>query len=177
MRWGHLTWPGDLTLRDLGLKFLQHVRKRCMIRCAKNDGAARRRFWTIWKKPEGGRFSTTPPPAGRRLKHRLSGNYIITIHSKYAPGLHHTISATWRRLVRIALFVSWRNDGIYGSKLMSFNIETSLSHSRRLPVSVRVVAESLCRRVLCCGMDERRAVLLFSMFVAMYMSRAAEPIV
>ena len=27
--WGHLTWPGDLTLSDLGLKCL-HVRKRCI---------------------------------------------------------------------------------------------------------------------------------------------------
>ena len=35
MRWDHLTWPSDLTLRDLSLKF-SHVRKRCMIRCARN---------------------------------------------------------------------------------------------------------------------------------------------
>ena len=56
MRWGHLTWPGDLTLRDLGLKFSQHVRKRCMIRCAGQSG----------KNRKGG-GSQHPPPAGRRL--------------------------------------------------------------------------------------------------------------
>ena len=27
MRWGHLTWPGDLTLSDLFLKVSQHMRK------------------------------------------------------------------------------------------------------------------------------------------------------
>ena len=39
LRWGHLTWPGDLTLRDMGLKFSQLVRKRCLNRHAKNGGA------------------------------------------------------------------------------------------------------------------------------------------
>ena len=34
LRWGPLTWPGNLTLCDLGLKF-SHVRKRCMDRCDK----------------------------------------------------------------------------------------------------------------------------------------------
>ena len=40
LRWGHLTWPGDMTLSDLDLKFSQHVRKRCMNRCAKTWGGA-----------------------------------------------------------------------------------------------------------------------------------------
>ena len=57
MRWGHLTWPGDLTLRNLGLKFSKHMRKRCMITCAKNGSVTRRRFWQSGK-PEG--VSTTP---------------------------------------------------------------------------------------------------------------------
>ena len=34
LKWGHLAWPGDLTLSDLGLKISQYVRKRCMNRCA-----------------------------------------------------------------------------------------------------------------------------------------------
>ena len=36
MMGGHLTCLGDLTLPDLDLKFSQHMRKRCMVRCAKN---------------------------------------------------------------------------------------------------------------------------------------------
>ena len=60
MGWGRLTWHGDLTLRDLGLKFSQYVRKRCMIRCAKNGGAARRCFLTIWKKNGRGGLNTPP---------------------------------------------------------------------------------------------------------------------
>ena len=53
MRWGHLTWPGDLTLCDLGLKFSQHLRKRCR-QSGKN----------------GGRFSTdnNTLQSGRRKK-------------------------------------------------------------------------------------------------------------
>ena len=49
-RWGHLTWPGDLTLRDLDLKFSQHMQKRCMNRYTKNGGAL-----DIRVKPDGGR--------------------------------------------------------------------------------------------------------------------------
>ena len=67
LRWGHLTWPGDLTLSDLGLKFSQSVRKRCMNSYAKNGGAPRRRFPAICEKPEGGGCSNTPPPARRGL--------------------------------------------------------------------------------------------------------------
>ena len=32
LMWDHLTWPGDLTLSDLGLKFSRCVRKRCLNR-------------------------------------------------------------------------------------------------------------------------------------------------
>ena len=46
---------GDLTLGDLGLKFSQHMRKRCMIRCAKNGNL---------EKTGGG---LNNPPSGRRL--------------------------------------------------------------------------------------------------------------
>ena len=42
---GHLTWPGDLTLIDLGLKFSEHVQKICTNRCAKNGGVECRRFF------------------------------------------------------------------------------------------------------------------------------------
>ena len=54
--WGEVTWldrPGDLTFRDLGLKFSQHVRTRCMIRCAKNRGAQRCRFF-FWQSGKNG---------------------------------------------------------------------------------------------------------------------------
>ena len=66
MGWGHLTWPGDLNLRDMGLNFSQHVRKRCMIRCARNGGLRTAVFVKIWKN-RGGFSTTPPPPAGRRL--------------------------------------------------------------------------------------------------------------
>ena len=48
-----MTRPGDLTLRDLGLKFLLLMRKRCIIRRAKNGGAQCRRFLAILKTGEG----------------------------------------------------------------------------------------------------------------------------
>ena len=69
MRWCHLTWPVDLTLRDLGLKFSQPMRKKCMIRCAKNSGAARRRFLAIWKKRRGA-LKSPPPIRAKVNKHR-----------------------------------------------------------------------------------------------------------
>ena len=62
MWWGHLTWPGDLILRDLGLKFSQHMRKRCMIKFPKNGGVVRRRFLAIWRNPEGAVLNTPPFP-------------------------------------------------------------------------------------------------------------------
>ena len=37
--WGEVTWR-DLTLSDLGLKFSQHMRKRCINRYTKNGGSA-----------------------------------------------------------------------------------------------------------------------------------------
>ena len=54
-------------MSDLGLKFSQSVRKRCMNSCAKNGGAPRRRFSAIGEKPEGGGGVQTPPPARRGL--------------------------------------------------------------------------------------------------------------
>ena len=60
----NVTWPGDLTLRDLGLNLSQNVRKRCLNRCAKNGGAERRRFCNICEKPEGASI----PPARRRFR-------------------------------------------------------------------------------------------------------------
>ena len=53
MKWGHFIWPGDLTLSDLGLKFSQHRRKRCMIKVCQKWGAYLRRFMTIWQKRGG----------------------------------------------------------------------------------------------------------------------------
>ena len=47
---------------DLGLKFSQHVQKRCMKRCAKNGGAPCCFLLIFCEKPEGG---VQTPPAGR----------------------------------------------------------------------------------------------------------------
>ena len=69
MIWGHLTWPGNLTLRVLGLKFSQHMRKRCMIMCGKNGGAARRIFCQSEKNGRGGALKSSP--SGRGLTHGL----------------------------------------------------------------------------------------------------------
>ena len=51
LRWGHLTWPGDLALSDLSLKLSQHVRKESTNKCAKNGSAQRHFFFT--KKTQG----------------------------------------------------------------------------------------------------------------------------
>ena len=52
-----------------------------MIRCAKHGGAARRRFWTIWKKPEGGsQISTTPPPSRAKVKLHLIDAFFVDIY-------------------------------------------------------------------------------------------------
>ena len=72
---GHVTRPGDLTWPDMVLKFLHNVRKGCRNRCAKNGGAARRRFSAISKKPEEGCLST--PPARRGLTRALMGLWIF----------------------------------------------------------------------------------------------------
>ena len=64
MRSGHLTWPGDLTLRDLGLKFSRHVRKRCMIRCAAPP------FLIYSQKTSWGGVQT-PPPSGARVNNTI----------------------------------------------------------------------------------------------------------
>ena len=50
------TSPGDLTFGDLGLKFLHNVSYTIINRYSKIGGAARRRFSTIRKKPEGWTF-------------------------------------------------------------------------------------------------------------------------
>ena len=65
--WDHLTWPGDVTLNDLGLNFLNNVWKGCVKRYAKNGGFARRRFYAIGEKPDGG-VSKHPPPGPARVK-------------------------------------------------------------------------------------------------------------
>ena len=62
-----LTWPGDLTFGDLGLKFLHKVSNSIVSRYWKNGGAARRRFSAIREKPEGWAFFA-PPPSSARVK-------------------------------------------------------------------------------------------------------------
>ena len=56
-----LTWPGDLTFGDLGLKVLHKVSNSIVSRYWENGGAARRRFSAIREKPEGWAFFAPPP--------------------------------------------------------------------------------------------------------------------
>ena len=63
-----LTWPGDLTFSDLGLKFLHKVSNSIVSRYWKNGGAARRRFSAIRENRRGGHFC--PPPSSARVKWR-----------------------------------------------------------------------------------------------------------
>ena len=63
-RWGHLTWPGDLTFTCMGSKFYGNVRNECGNRHTKFGGTARRRFYAIWKKTQGGGRISAPPPVG-----------------------------------------------------------------------------------------------------------------
>ena len=60
-----LTWHGDLTFGDLGLKFLQKVPNSIVNRYWKNGGAACRRFSAILEKPEGRAFFA---PSSARVK-------------------------------------------------------------------------------------------------------------
>ena len=62
-----LTWPGDLTFGDLGLKVLHKVSNSIVSRYWKNGGAARCRFSAIREKPEGWAFFA-PPPSSARVK-------------------------------------------------------------------------------------------------------------
>ena len=55
-------------MSDLGPKFSQSVRKRCMNSCAKNGSAERRRFSAICEKPEGGCSNTPRPGAGFNVR-------------------------------------------------------------------------------------------------------------
>ena len=48
----------------MGLKLSGNVRNECQNSHVKFGGAARRRFYAIWKKPQEG----YPPPAGARVK-------------------------------------------------------------------------------------------------------------
>ena len=57
-----LTWPGDLTFGDLGLKLLHKVSNSIVNRYWKNGGAARRRFPRYPRKTGG-----EPPPSSVRV--------------------------------------------------------------------------------------------------------------
>ena len=59
-----LTWPGDLTFGDLGLKFSHKVWNSIVSRYWKNGGAARRRFSAIREKPEGPSSARVNPITG-----------------------------------------------------------------------------------------------------------------
>ena len=65
-----LTWPGDLTFGDLGLKLLHKVSNSIARRYWKNGGAARRCFFAIREKPEGWAFFA---PSSARVNPRPAG--------------------------------------------------------------------------------------------------------
>ena len=75
-----LTWPGDLTFGDLGLKILHKVSNSIVSRYWKNGGAARRRFSAIREKPEGWAFFAPPPPV--RVLTPFSPNSQISISQR-----------------------------------------------------------------------------------------------
>ena len=61
------SWPGDLNFTCMGSKFSGNVRNECRSSHAKFGGAARRRFYAIWKKTSrGGGY---PPPSVRGLSY------------------------------------------------------------------------------------------------------------
>ena len=66
-RWGHLTWPGDLTLGDLDLKFSGKLRHSCPNSYANNGGAVHHRFFKLSRKKTQVIFKHLP--AGRGLSH------------------------------------------------------------------------------------------------------------
>ena len=75
-----LTWPGDLTFGDLGLKFLHKVCNSILSRYWKNGGAARRRFFRYPRKNRrGGHFL---PPSSARANKSLSPLYPV---AQYLP--------------------------------------------------------------------------------------------
>ena len=76
-------------MSDLGPKFLQSVRKRCMNSCVKNGGAPRRRFPAFSEKSEGRGGVQTPPRPG-------AGYYIYNIILARNPNrrIHYTAYRT-----------------------------------------------------------------------------------
>ena len=66
-RWGHLTWPVDLTLNDMDLHFTQTVWAWCIDRCTKDGVDVRRRSWDnyLQKKNFRGVIKHPRPGMGR----------------------------------------------------------------------------------------------------------------
>ena len=81
MRWDHLTWPGDLTLRDLSLKFAQHMRKRCTIGLPKRRRCAPPSSGNLEKT--GGGLSRAPTPIRARIILAL-GFWALDVCSAYS---------------------------------------------------------------------------------------------
>ena len=61
----------------MGSTFSGNVRNECRNSLAKFGGAARRCFYAIWKKPQGGGADNRPLPVGARV------NTIILIPTNY----------------------------------------------------------------------------------------------
>ena len=93
-----LTWPGDLTFGDLGLKFLHKVSNSILSRSWKNGGATRRRFSAIREKPEGRAFFA---PLSSARVNPISGRgvFLSTL------GFFLNISQTaWARILKFSDF-------------------------------------------------------------------------
>ena len=80
-----LTWPGDRTFGDLGLKSLHKVSNSIVSRYWKNCGAARRRFSAIREKPEGWTFFAHPSSA--RVNPRPAGGGAETAPPSTFPSI------------------------------------------------------------------------------------------
>ena len=117
LRWRHLTWPGNLTIYDLGSKFLHKMRKGRMNRYAKFGGAARRHFSGICETPMG--VHMCPPAVCGLTRHCTAwggvgsdpprffrNNFFIyyCIDMKLGTPLRASI---WRRLVQRKSKSAW----------------------------------------------------------------------
>ena len=77
-RWGHLTWPGDMTLGDLDLQFSGKFRNSCPNSCAKKTvalhGLVKAHYWEQKKQTKTYSLfqSNTEESVARMRKHDVS---------------------------------------------------------------------------------------------------------
>ena len=75
-RWGHLMWPGDQTLDDLGFKFPLSVQNQWWNRYNKFCGATSRSLFRDLPKTEG-RVPSSPTPTPVSARVNLTNAYIL----------------------------------------------------------------------------------------------------